>query len=764
MESCSSSNVIITGDFNLPGLYNTTTPNSAMSNSFKELINTHALAQIITSPSHCKGNILDLCLTNCNPAPYVQDSVTGFSDHTALVIALPHLTQVSMKADKTYKKLFLFDKTDFKMVAIHFESLLSSITTKAEDGDSTQSLWAHFKDRVLEASRLIPTKTIKCTKKKWISKSTIQLIRKRRRVYHKYIKYKDSNSLAELNQISKAVKNKIKHDYNHHLKTRIANQLELGNTKPLFRFISDKKKSSTTQITRLDGCLESDSIKIADTFAEAFSKVFTKDDGELPEETPLQIPISDQIEIFPDGVASLISNLDTRKSCGPDNISIGLLKCFSHYIVPALSVIMQHSLDTGGIPDDWKHANVVPIYKKGSKTNPLNYRPISLTSITSKILEHIISTNLRHHLDNYKIITNVQHGFRSHHSCESQLLTTFFDIAKNHNDRAQTDVIALDFAKAFDTVSHKKLIHKLRNMMIHPSLILWIQNWLCHRSMSVVVEGKTSSPVPVTSGVPQGSVLGPLLFILFINDLPTVVKHASVRLYADDTLLYCRINSISDCNKLQKDLDSLADWVKVNQLMLNASKCVSASFNPVSFRFSYSVDGRGLESVNSFKYLGVTLSSSCNFNEHITSIANKACRTLYMLMRAIKMNYKIKAITYKTIVRPILEYAAVAWSPYKKKEISLLESVQRKAFRWTYKLKKRDQISNLMKEKGWTTLEVRRSKNDRKTFYKIKDGLFPFDLDESQTHSHNTRSGITRMSARSDVFKYFFTNRIVDYL
>jgi hypothetical protein len=177
-------------------------------------------------------------------------------------------------------------------------------------------------------------------------------------------------------------------------------------------------------------------------------------------------------------------------------------------------------LDTGELHKDWRDANISSIFKKGDKHLPGNYRPVSLTSVTCKILEHIICRHLLKHLKKKKILTNLNHGFRSGYSCETQLITTINDFLQEHDKGQQVDISILDFSKAFDTLPHDKLLHKLEQYGIKGNINSWLTNFLSTRTMRTIVEGGSSKETSVDSGVPQGTVLGPIMFLCHINDLP----------------------------------------------------------------------------------------------------------------------------------------------------------------------------------------------------------------------------------------------------
>ena len=304
-----------------------------------------------------------------------------------------------------------------------------------------------------------------------------------------------------------------------------------------------------------------------------------------------------------------------------------LLQSLAKEITPVVHFIFTQSLCTGELPTEWTQANVAPIFKKGSKLQAVNYRPVSLTCITCKLFEHIICKHILAHLEDHKILTDLQHGFRSGRSCETQLVTTFQDLSQMHNKKgSQIDIAILDFSKDFDMVPHDGLLSKLKHYGIDEKIWLWIYNFLKkNRKQSVVVDGKQSSLIDVVPGVPQSTVLGPLLFLLHINDLPSVVS-SEVRLFADDCLIYRNVKNKEDQIALQKDLNLLENWGNTWGMRFNAAKCnimrVSRTHDPKLF--SYSLTGQVLEEVMDAKYLGVTLSNDLEWSKHIETMTNKA--------------------------------------------------------------------------------------------------------------------------------------------
>ena len=377
----------------------------------------------------------------------------------------------------------------------------------------------------------------------------------------------------------------------------------------------------------------------------------------------------------------LLRNLNISKASGPDNIPNILLKECAAELSPVVTHLFQKSIDSGTLPQDWTSANIAPIYKKGDRHKAENYRPVSLTSVLSKILEHIIVHSMLDHFDRNKVLSNLNHGFRSGYSCETQLAVTMDELTQNYERGDQTDIIILDFSKAFDMVPHKLLLHKLERYGIRGPLLMWLNHFLTKRSMRVVVDGEYSKDADVLSGVPQGTVLGPILFLVHINDLPECVS-SSVRLFADDYLLYRIIKSHQDHLALQNDLKSLENWATKWGMKCNASKCYVLPVKKKTV-YMYQLDNTFLQEVSNNPYLGLNISDDLTWNYHINAMCKKASSTLGFLKRNLKMCPKETRLSaYISLVRSTLEYGAVIWDPFTQNEIDKIERLQRNAARF----------------------------------------------------------------------------------
>ena len=381
-------------------------------------------------------------------------------------------------------------------------------------------------------------------------------------------------------------------------------------------------------------------------------------------------------------------------------------------------------MDTGIVPEDWRRANISPIFKKGEKSSAANYRPVSLTSICSKILEHILVKHMLVHFETHNILKDCQHGFRSRRSCETQLVTFIQELADNMPGGGQTDVVLMDFSKAFDKVPHQRLMLKLNHYGVRGPILKWTENFLSKREQRVVLDGERSDYVAVRSGVPQGTVLGPLLFLVYINDLPEATISSKVRLFADDAVVYKKITSPHDSALLQEDLNRLLQCEQTWQMSFHPDKCVvmhitRARKNEVTT--CYNLRGHHLHTVDSAPYLGVELDNKLNWSPHINKVTTKATRSLNFVRRNLRVtSQKVKESAYKSLVRPTLDYCCAVWNPHEAQHIHQLEMVQRRAARFVMnRYHNTSSVSSMLDTLGWESLMERRAKFSVTLMYKI---------------------------------------------
>ena len=504
--------------------------------------------------------------------------------------------------------------------------------------------------------------------------------------------------------------------------------------KRFWSYVKDQGQDSqgVHPLKNKDGFIQSDSAQKAEILNDQFKSVFTQEDmTNFPSKGNSPFPQMPNIKISQAGVFKLLKNLDTSKATGPDSIPAYVLKTAAEEITPTLTHIFQLSLDSGQVPRDWTMAWVVPIFKKGEKHQAANYRPVSLTSITCKLMEHIVHSSVMQHFDQYNILTDCQHGFRKRRSCESQLIVTIHDIAKTLSEGEQVDMILLDFSKAFDKVPHQRLLHKLSYYGVKGTTLQWISAFLSDRKQQVLLEGVRSTEADVVSGVPQGTVLGPLLFLAYINDMPECATSSTTRLFADDSLLYRKVRGYRDSALLQRDLTALSDWEACWQMEFNPSKCQVLHITPSKHKpvlpTTYQLHGQVLESTDSAKYLGVTISEDLSWSRQAETVAAKASRTVGFLRRNFRdCTPAVRAATYTSMVRPIMEYASSTWDPHHKKDIKVVEKVQRRAARYAfnnYRDREKGTVTTMLSSLQWDSLEQRRQLNRLQLLFKIKEGL-----------------------------------------
>ena len=680
--------IFLGGDFNLPGInwesfsHTPGTPKRAESEFLLQTAADFFLDQVNFHPTR-KENILELLFTSCPETVLHCDTGPRLSDHDHILIARVNLRVVQNK--KKPRTIHLYKKADWDKAKEMIKSSEEEFFKNNPEDKSVNENWNHLKTCLLSViDKCVPSKKISGRfKPPWITQKIKRLIRRKQRAYNKAKCSKKEEDWATFRRIRKKTQKKLKDSHFDYVNEAIS---EDGN-KGLWRYLKSMRKDTCGVNTLIkDGFSASDPADKAKFLNEQFSSVFTHENtADIPDLGPSPHPQMSQIKIENAGVRKLLKDLNPNKACGSDKIPAVLLKKCAEEISPILTFIFQQTLDKGSVPDDWKIALVTPIFKKGKRSAPENYRPVSLTSICCKINEHIIVSQTISHLEQHNILVDYQHGFRRRRSCESQLLVTAHDLASVLNKHSQVDVAVLDFAKAFDKVPHQRLIEKLRFYNIHPNVISWTTSFLSNRTQSVVVDGFTSDEAAVISGVPQGTVMGPMLFLIFINDIACNIS-STVRLFADDCLLYKEIVSKADTTTLQQDLTELVEWSKTWGMAFNISKCnVLSVTNATKHKIeaNYEMDGKPLNNINSTLYLGVTISRKLQWKEHIDVTCSAATRMLGFLRRNLsRCPQNIKEKAYKSAIRPKLEYCSSIWDPHTQKDIDKIEMVQKRAARF----------------------------------------------------------------------------------
>jgi hypothetical protein len=518
-------------------------------------------------------------------------------------------------------------------------------------------------------------------------------------------------------------------------------------------------------IKKQDGSVAVNDYDKASEFLNYFSSVFVNDNNVVPNFDP---PCNDRLDNFvctTRDIVKVVTKLKGTSSPGPDGITSTFLKNILAYVANPLCKVFNKSITEGVLPKDWKVAYIIPLFKKGDPQLPSQYRPVSLTSIICKVLERIIRSQLLDFVSRNSIIPQCQHGFLPKRSTVTNLIECLDDWTSNFDRNCSTDVIYLDYSKCFDKVCHNKLLFKLSKYGISGQAHKWIESFLMNREQHVKVNNAVSPPATVISGVPQGTVLGPLLFLCYSADLPNVVKHSKLSIYADDTKLYSAIHNMDDCLNLQEDLDMISNWANLWQMELNPEKTKLLTIGNCKFKNNYVLNGNVIERVQFMNDVGVIVQSDLKFTKHCANVVKKAYFVIRNIFTAMKHHsYDFYRKMYICYVRPILEYGSQVWSPILKGNIDKIEKVQKYCTRHIVSSADMPYFERLV-FLNLESLEVRRLKSDLILFFKKYKNVTMINIENSYQFVYSARGHslhLFKYYCRTDKRKLFWINRLVN--
>ena len=538
----------------------------------------------------------------------------------------------------------------------------------------------------------------------------------------------------------------------------------------LAKNISNNFSSSFPPLFQPDGSTSVTSISKAELFAQTFANNSTLDDsGLIPPSPPPSDYFMPNIKILRNDVLHTLSGLNLRKANGPDGVPPIVLKNCASELTPCLVKLFRLCLSKSVFPSCWKFAHIQPVPKKGDHSNPSNYRPIALTSCLSKVFESILNRKILKHLSTHNLLSDRQYGFRKGRSTGDLLAFLTESWSSSFRNFGETFAVALDISKAFDRVWHKSLISKLPSYGFYPSLCTFISSFLSNRSIAAVVDGHCSSPKPINSGVPQGSVLSPTLFLLFINDLLNLTQ-CPIHSYADDSTLHFStkfdrrptqqelINSRRDAiERLTSDLSLISDWGKANLVLFNASKTqflhLSTRHNlPDSYPLFF--DDTHLSLSSTLDILGLSFTKNLNWKLHISSLAKTASKKLGVLWRLRQHFSPPQLLTlYRGLIRPCMEYASHIWGG--STHTALLNKVESKAFRLINSPPLTDCLPSLKHRRNVASLAI---------FYRLYNSRSSQEL-AACLPPPLPRPRCTRLSSHSHPYSVHLTNaRVNQYL
>ena len=724
--------VMILGDFNLPniswpGISLTKGSPRIMQHSAEMLtdfMDRNFLNQFVTENTR-DANILDLCMTNNESLVLdINVSDTPLSDHRKVEILLqnhPAYTPIiSLKKldDKSFRSLKLesedcnWPRINEDLSQVDWESLRSVCPT--EDFPELFCLTllhiclSHCPKKAVLRGVYKPSKTRQCR----------NLGRKKRKLKAR-LKALKSRITPRPNCVE-AIQNTEKELLILELKMRdaINGELEQNELKAVKKIKDNPKffysyaKQFLKRSSEIKLLIDDDNTpihgkkEIADVLQRQYISVFSDPDNPRkkspsfkPPHTPS--PMTDEdMQFTEDDIIEAIKEVKLNAASGPDEIPIKALKECKEAVARPIFLIWQDSMKSGVVPQCYKESVVTPIHKKDSKVKAKNYRPVSLTSHIVKIFERVLRKRIVDFLERNGLICNFQHGFRKGRSCLTELLDHIDDILSGLVENKDTDVIYLDYAKAFDKVDHQLLIQKLRIYGLHPDAIQWISSFLTDRTQSVVVNGAHSFIAIIISGVPQGTVLGPILFILFINDIGECIMHCVIRCFADDTRLSMKIDVTADCAKLQDDLNAVIEWSTQNNMQLHedkfellSHKCRDDAIKELPFgneNCHYdTANGVTIYPTDSTRDLGVIISSDLSWEKHIHASVARAKSMTAWIFNVFKSRDQVTMLTlYKSLIRSILEYCCPVWHPAQHGTIHLIQSIETLQRSFTAKIRR----------------------------------------------------------------------------
>ncbi|CAH8517265.1 unnamed protein product [Dicrocoelium dendriticum] len=677
---------LLTGDFNLPRILwpevQLLPGHNEVETRFAELVLETGTVQHITQPTRITPrsmpSCLDLLLTSCEQTVHDIEVLEPMaaSDHSTIMATIDLQLPCVRPVAPTYN----YWKADFDGLILAANQLDWSMPQDS----SVETCWANIKGAVHSlCAQFVPLKTRKVgpMKPHWFDKEYNRLSRQRRRLWNAFL-LSGSADDYEAYKRQRNLCNSTKTRKRRQFEEQLACSAKTA-PKRIFAYVKRRLKSAgdVPVLVGSNGQPLSSSTERASALAAHFASVFATNQTCAPSSavaapTELTDLICDVAEVH-----GLVSCLDSTKPAGPDGLHPLILKSLSAVISPAVTDLFNRSLSIGCVPCDWKCAVVKPIPKGGDTRKVENYRPICLTAVLSKVLEKIVKKRLLQLLETNSLLTPAQHGFVRGRSCITNLLLTWHEWLQAVNQRKSVDVVYVDFSKAFDRVNHEILLQKLRECGVGGSLHQWIRDFLVGRKWRVQVDSHLTDWYPSTSGVPQGTVLGPILFLIHINDVPNLLR-SPCALFADDLKLWRVIHTSDDFDILQQDLDRLSMWSAEVSLPINSAKSLLLCLGKGGAGRSYTLDGQVLHPTHCVRDLGVIQRYDMKSLDNTDNMYRTALRSLWALKRSFcTWSKEIATRLFTSIVRPVLEYGSPAYCPLTKGEIHKLERVQHIATR-----------------------------------------------------------------------------------
>ena len=733
---------VLLGDFNDACCnWNDSHEKSKVGLSLYNLIHSHHLSQLINEPTR-EDHLLDLLITNC--ADLVVNSGVGDPLDQLDHLPINGCIKFSHEKPKSFKKFVRSYNID------NLNNLYKTLSTIewyklfycCNDVNILLDIFYNTLFSVLEECVPLHEVIIRPNDKPGMTSLVRSLFRKRDRAHKIAIQTKTIENLINFKKARKLAKNewrKAKETYNEKIHAKLNDPHVTSKTywKQIKTFYG-KSKNETIPTLIVNGQIYTDAEEKATKLNDYFISQSTLNIINVPKLLEIKLKNSENciesITTSVEEVYSILSKLSTSKANGSDNISNIVLKYCAVPLADPIAHIINKSLEAGVFPSKWKVANVVPVFKSGDREEVGNYRPISLLSNISKILERVVFTHLYEFFEKNNLLSPKNSGFKKRDNTISQLLHIIHKIHQGLDDGKEICLLFMDVTKAFDRVWHKGLIHKLKNCGVSGPLLKLLSCYLSNRHQRVVLENKRSSLLGINAGVPQGSILGPLLFLVFLNDIELDIE-SDIFLFADDTsLMKCFSNLNEAEHVINSDMIKLQSWadrwlVKFNPIK---TKFILISNKKIKSNLNIFLNGNKIEEVPCYKHLGITFSSDFKWTTHINGAVKRANMKIGALLRIQDtLLRKDKSKIYTTMIRPALEYGGVIYDNCSLADSMKIESVQKFAGRVCTGALKLTNYEKLCHDLKWQSLKSRRTVAKAIFTHKIINKLAPSYLESN---------------------------------
>ncbi len=661
------------------------------------LCTTHGLSQLVKGPTQIKGNRLDLIMCDIpNLCSEIEiDAQVGNSDHYLLQtsIALSPIQETTAP-----RMIWIYSKADWDGLRAE---LAATNWNQTLDPENPEQSCTNVTNAILQAmENHIPKKRLKSFigKPEWYNEACEKAQVKKLKTWRQWKANKTPEHRFRYNQARNGytyMSRKAMTDHKNRVKEKMTSGLKKGSKHWWWtakRLMGEGGKCDIPLLSS-DNQTFIHSEEKAECFANIFAEKSTIPQEENNKETPhvkrKTTASIKKIAFWPKHVRKALARLDIEKATGPDSIPARVLKQAAPELAKPLARLFQLLMSKHYMPKQWKLAHVIPCYKKKDKHDPNNYRPVSLLSIISKVMEGLINKALWKHINKHQLISDKQFGFRAGHSTADALTYVSQNLHDTKDKRQESRLICLDISRAFDRVWHKGLISKLEALGLKGTLLKWLEDYLTNRELKVTINGKSSWAKAINAGVPQGSILGPLLFIIYIDDLPEKLANTAI-LYADDSsvmsIIREREDRIAVAESLDNDLAEIQKWASKWNALFGAAKCKSitvsnlkdAAGNHPELHFMNTI----LTEVDEVELLGITIRQELSWNHIVKNMATDAGKRLGLLRKvAPYISPEQRATIYKSMVRSRMEYASTVWMGASNTSLAQLDAIQRRALK-----------------------------------------------------------------------------------